>query len=47
LEACERLSVELINSAIPIAAEKGQELAACVKNQKEWLAEKDINSGSL
>jgi hypothetical protein len=34
-EACERLSVELINSAIPIAAEKGQELAACVKNKKE------------
>jgi hypothetical protein len=37
-EACKRFSSELINSEIPIAVEKGQELAACVEDKKEWVA---------
>jgi hypothetical protein len=43
-DACERFSSDLIDSGIPLAQEKGQELAACIQDQKDWLA-KDINSG--
>lgn len=45
-DACEYLIDDLVKSAIPIAVEKGQELAACIESKKEWIAE-DISSGKL
>jgi hypothetical protein len=45
-DACEGFSSDLIDSGIPIAQEKGQELAACIQDLKDRIA-KDINSGVI
>ncbi len=45
-DACQYLSDDLVKSAIPIAVEKGQELADCVEDKKQDL-DKYVNSGRL